>query len=63
MTDLSDNLLAEKLIKEFGIASIPMSAFSHGQKSENILRFCFAKSDETLELAAEKLDDFYKSVK
>ncbi len=63
MTDLSDNLLAEKLIKEFGIASIPMSAFSHGQTSENILRFCFAKSDETLELAAEKLDDFYKSVK
>lgn len=46
---------AEKLTKEYGIASIPVSVFYHKATENKVLRFCFAKSDETLEQAAEKL--------
>ncbi len=61
-TELSDVDLSEKLIKEFGVASVPMSAFYHDNAASKSLRFCFAKSEQTLELAAEKLDNFYKSI-
>ena len=46
---------AVRLTKEFGIASIPISAFYHEGIDNKILRFCFAKRKETLEAAAEKL--------
>ena len=45
-------LYAERLIKENGIASIPVSVFNCGKQDHQFLRFCFAKSDETLEKAA-----------
>jgi methionine aminotransferase len=43
---------AEKLTKEHGVASIPVSVFYHQPVEQFMLRFCFAKSDETLEKAA-----------
>ena len=43
------------MIKESGIASIPISVFYHKPVYDNMLRFCFAKKDETLEKAAEIL--------
>jgi methionine aminotransferase len=43
------------LLKEHGVASIPPSSFLYGAESAAILRFCFAKRDETLERAAERL--------
>ena len=43
---------AEKLTKEHGVASIPVSVFYHQPVEQYMLRFCFAKSDETLEKAA-----------
>jgi len=43
---------AEKLTKEHGVASIPVSVFYHQPVEQFTLRFCFAKSDETLEKAA-----------
>ncbi len=46
---------AEKLIKEHGIGSVPISSFYNKPINNKILRFCFAKSDETLEKAAEIL--------
>ncbi len=61
-TKEKDVELAERLIKEYGIASVPMSAFYHDNNKSQILRFCFAKSDETLAEAAEKLRNFYKSI-
>lgn len=45
-------LYAERLIKENGIASIPVSVFNCDEQDHKFLRFCFAKSDETLEKAA-----------
>jgi methionine transaminase len=46
---------SKRLIIEHGVASIPPSAFYHQKDDHNVLRFCFAKKDETLDKAAEKL--------
>ena len=51
----SDAELAIRLTKEVGVAAIPLSAFYQDGKDDKVLRFCFAKKKETLEVAAEKL--------
>ncbi len=53
ITQEKDTDFAIRLTKEFKLASIPTSAFYHKQNDNNALRFCFAKSNETLEKAAE----------
>ena len=55
ITDEGDADFAIRLTKEHGVASIPTSPFLRGQKAPSVLRFCFAKRDETLERAAERL--------
>jgi methionine aminotransferase len=50
-----DTAFAERLTKEHGVASIPVSVFYHTPVDNKILRFCFAKKEETLERAAERL--------
>jgi methionine aminotransferase len=54
-TDEADKDLAIRLTKEYGIATIPVSAFYKNGEDNKVLRFCFAKKDETLERAVEKL--------
>ncbi|MBK9282843.1 MAG: aminotransferase class I/II-fold pyridoxal phosphate-dependent enzyme [Sphingobacteriaceae bacterium] len=49
----NDMDLAIRLTKEKGIATVPLSAFYAEHTDPSILRFCFAKKDETLEQAAE----------
>jgi methionine aminotransferase len=50
-----DTEFAKWLTKEYKVASIPTSVFySHGEDN-NVLRFCFAKEEETLQRAAEIL--------
>ncbi len=56
ITTENDVLFAERLIKEKGIASIPTSVFNLDQEDFKMLRFCFAKTDETLEKAAAILN-------
>ncbi|HVZ26595.1 MAG TPA: methionine aminotransferase [Sediminibacterium sp.] len=51
----SDKDLAIRLVKEYGIATIPVSAFYQDGTDNKVLRFCFAKQNSTLEKAAEKL--------
>lgn len=46
---------AVRLTKEFKIASVPLSAFYHKNDDHQHLRFCFAKTQETLEKAAQIL--------
>lgn len=55
ISDKGDYEMAEFLTKEHGIASIPVSVFYHDLHDDHVLRFCFAKTDETLEKAAEIL--------
>ena len=47
---------AKRLTIEAGIASIPMSVFNENQQDNKTLRFCFAKTDETLLKAAKILN-------
>jgi methionine aminotransferase len=47
--------LAERLTKEIGVASIPISVFYEQAPQDRILRFCFAKTDEVLLEAAKRL--------
>ena len=57
ITDETDTDFAIRLTKENGIASIPVSVFYHQKLDENVLRFCFAKKEETLVKAAEILNE------
>ena len=55
ITDEPDADFAIRLTREYGVASIPTSPFLHDGKAPAVLRFCFAKRDETLEQAAARL--------
>jgi len=55
ISDEPDAAFAKRLTIEHGVASIPPSVFYHDGEDHRVLRFCFAKKDETLERAAEKL--------
>lgn len=55
ISDLPDRAFAEWLTREYGVATIPVSAFYSGGSPEKLVRFCFAKKESTLEAAAERL--------
>jgi methionine aminotransferase len=55
ITTEPDAAFAVRLTREHGVASIPTSPFLSGSPAPPVLRFCFAKKDETLEQAAERL--------
>ena len=55
ISEEKDTDYAIRLTKEVGVASIPVSVFYHEKNDDKFLRFCFAKEDETMEKAAEKL--------
>jgi methionine aminotransferase len=55
ITQEKDVDFAVRLTKENKVASIPTSVFYNKKNDNQVLRFCFAKQNETLELAAEKL--------
>jgi methionine aminotransferase len=56
ITSERDAEFAVRLTKEHGVAAIPVSPFlQEGTAPGPVLRFCFAKRDETLERAAERL--------
>ncbi len=55
ITDESDTDFANRVVKEFGVASVPISVFYHQRLDHKVLRFCFAKEDSTLERAVERL--------
>jgi len=51
----TDREMAMRFITEHGVAAIPCSAFLYKDPGGPVLRFCFAKKDETLQAAAERL--------
>ncbi|MBT3646811.1 MAG: methionine aminotransferase [Flavobacteriales bacterium] len=53
ISDEADTELAKRLTIEHKIASIPVSVFYHNPVQNNVLRFCFAKEEETLLRAGE----------
>lgn len=58
LTDESDVHFAKRLTQEYGVASIPNSAFYHHKTDHKTLRFCFAKTEETMQAAVQKLMKF-----
>ncbi|HSN46164.1 MAG TPA: methionine aminotransferase [Casimicrobiaceae bacterium] len=46
---------AQRLVREVGVATIPLSAFYQDGTDHRVIRFCFAKRDETLIEAARRL--------
>ena len=57
-SQVSDKDLAIQLTKEYGIASIPLSAFYKDGTDNKVLRFCFAKQEATLEKAVAQLKKY-----
>lgn len=53
--DTDDINFCEWLVREAGVAAVPLSPFYETAPSSRLLRLCFAKSDATLEAAAERL--------
>jgi methionine aminotransferase len=54
-SDEPDRKFAEWMTIEHGVASIPTSVFYHNKQDNKVIRFCFAKNDDTLKRAAERL--------
>jgi len=46
---------AQRLVREYGVATIPLSSFYQDGTDHRVIRLCFAKRDETLHAAAERL--------
>lgn len=55
ISEEKDTDMAIRLIKDFGVASVPVSAFYTKGTDNKVLRFCFAKEQDTLEKAVERL--------
>jgi methionine aminotransferase len=55
ISSLSESEFAQWLTREIKVAAIPVSAFYGQARESGIVRFCFAKQDETLTLALERL--------
>lgn len=55
ISDVPDLEFCKRLAIENGVAAIPISVFNANKADQKIIRFCFAKDDETLIQASEKL--------
>jgi N-succinyldiaminopimelate aminotransferase len=52
-----DESFCKRLVAEHKVAAIPVSAFYAAEPITSVVRFCFAKRDETLDTALERLSD------
>ncbi|CAN5381301.1 aminotransferase [soil metagenome] len=59
---MDDVEFCERLIREAGVAAIPMSAFYAESPLRHIVRLCFAKSDATLDAGLERLAGFRRTL-
>lgn len=55
ISDKSDVDFAKEMTQEHGVAVIPISGFNKDKHDDKLIRFCFAKQEDTLIQAAEKL--------
>lgn len=54
-SDEAEKDIAIRITKDYGVATIPVSAFYRTPTDNKVLRFCFCKKEETLEKAVERL--------
>ena len=55
IADVPDTEMAERLVRDHGVAAIPISVFYENPPHMRLLRFCFAKQEQTLSRGAERL--------
>jgi methionine aminotransferase len=55
ISQANDAVFADRLVRDIGVASIPVSPFYKDAPALSVVRFCFAKNDATLEQAAARL--------
>ncbi len=55
VSDEPEAAFCRRLVTEVGVAAIPLAAFYADGREQRIVRFCFAKKDETLDLAIDRL--------
>ncbi len=55
INDMPDTEFTQWLTKEYGVATIPVSAFYSNKRDDKIIRFCFAKKEDTLQAAVAQL--------
>ncbi|WP_457089709.1 aminotransferase [Microvirga sp. P5_D2] len=58
--EIDDVAFCRRLVMEHGVAAIPVSAFYAEGAVKNVVRFCFAKRDATLDAGLERLADVVK---
>jgi methionine aminotransferase len=55
ISDEADTEFSIRITKEYGVTTIPVSVFYRSHTDNKVVRFCFAKKEETLEAAVERL--------
>ncbi|MBV9532245.1 MAG: aminotransferase class I/II-fold pyridoxal phosphate-dependent enzyme, partial [Bradyrhizobium sp.] len=53
----TDEAFCRRIVTDYKVAAIPVSAFYEQQAVTSVVRFCFAKKDSTLDSALERLAD------
>jgi aspartate/methionine/tyrosine aminotransferase len=62
LTNENDRAFCERLVREAGVALIPLSVFFTGGHPDHLVRFAFCKKREILEAALEKLERYFGSI-
>jgi methionine aminotransferase len=57
LSNESDFAFAKRITLEYGVATIPVSAFYSSKRDDKVIRLCFAKTEETLEKAGRLLEN------
>ncbi len=55
MGEETDGEFVQRLTRQHGVAAIPVSAFNPDRRDDRVIRFCFAKGEETLAEAGRRL--------
>ncbi|QDL96887.1 aminotransferase [Rhodopseudomonas palustris] len=53
----TDEAFCKRIVTDYNVAAIPVSAFYEEEPVTSVVRFCFAKNDRTLDTALERLSD------
>ncbi|MCP9626247.1 aminotransferase [Rhodopseudomonas palustris] len=53
----TDEAFCKRIVSDYKVAAIPVSAFYEEEPVTSVVRFCFAKKDQTLDTALERLSD------
>jgi aspartate/methionine/tyrosine aminotransferase len=53
----TDLAFCKRIVTDYKVAAIPVSAFYEKEPVTSVVRFCFAKNDATLDAALERLSD------